>query len=307
MKIDLPKLSYNDAKETYETLQLWTQIIGKIKLVQLPWINHSWHVTLFVTSTGLTTFNIPDQKQHFEIDFDFINHVLKITAHTGQTCQFELKGISVADFYKKIFNALAALEIEVKINPLPNEIVNAVPFYRDNIHCTYNVEQTVAFHSALLFFQDILTEFRSEFIGKCSPVHFFWGGFDLAVSRFSGRKAPKHPGGVPNLPDWVVQEAYSHEVSSCGFWPGSEAVPFAAFYSYVYPEPDGFKNAKIEPEEAYYHEELREFILPYEAVRASKNPGETLLNFFHSTYNAASDLGQWDRNALERNEILINT
>ena len=173
MKIDLPELSYKDAKETYETLQLWTQIIGKIKLVQLPWINHSWHVILFVNSTGLTTFNIPDRKEHFEIDFDFINHVLKITTHTGQIRQFELKGISVAGFYKKVFNALAAMEIEVKINPLPNEIVNVVPFYRDDIHFNYNVEQTAAFHTALLFVQDILTEFRSGFIGKCSPVHFF--------------------------------------------------------------------------------------------------------------------------------------
>ena len=300
MELDLPALSYQDAKETYATLHLWTQIIGKIKLAALPWVNHSWHVTLFVTPSGLTTSHLSDGKHHFQIDFDFIKHTLKIKTGAGNTAWFSLEGISVADFYTKTFAALKSLGIEVKINPMPNELADVVPFYNDTVHCTYNPEYATALHRALLFSQDILTRFRSEFIGKASNVHFFWGSFDLAVSRFSGRLAPKHPGGIPHLPDWVAQEAYSHEVSSCGFWPGNDSLPFAAFYSYIYPEPDGFSKAKVEPADAYYHPGLGEFILPYEAVRASADPGETLLSFLHSTYNAAASLANWDREALER-------
>ena len=299
MNSHLPKLSYIDGKETYETLQLWTQIIGKIKLVKLPWINHFWHVTLFVTPRGLTTLTIPDQNQYYQIDFDFIQHTLKIITDSGEMRQLELKAISVAQFYKNVFDALAELKIDAAINALPNEVEEAIPFYKDNIHSAYNPEQARAFHKALLYAQDIFTRFRAEFQGKCSPVHFFWGSFDLAVTRFSGRTAPKHPGGVPNLPDSVAQEAYTQEVSSCGFWPGSETVPFAAFYSYAYPEPEGFKMAKALPDGAYYHEEVKEFILPYEVVRQSKDPEKTLLDFLHSTYNAAAELAQWDRESLE--------
>jgi len=296
----LPLLSYPEAKETYATLHLFTQIIGKIKLGKLPWINHSWHVTLFVTPTGLTTSHLTDGNQHFQIDFDFIAHQLKIYTDSGEIRWFSLLDISVADFYNKVFNALKDLEIEAKINPIPCEIADCITFTSDTAHCTYNPEYAIAFHKSLLFSSDILTKFRSEFIGKASPVHFFWGSFDLAVSRFSGRPAPKHPGGVPHMPDWVAQEAYSHEVSSCGFWPGNDAVPYAAYYSYIYPEPEGFSKAKVEPAEAFYHPDLREFILPYEAVRASENPAEKLLGFLHSTYNAAADLAHWDRKALEK-------
>lgn len=299
MKTKWPELSYGDTKETYETLHLWTQIIGKIKLAKLPWINHSWHVTLFVTPSGLTTSDMPDKNKHFQIDFDFIEDKLNITTSKGEARQLELRGISVADFYKKILDMLDQLEIEVKINAVPNEIEKTIPFNEDHRHATYNPEQAATLHKALLNIQEVFTQFRSEFKGKCSPVHFFWGGFDLAVTRFSGRKAPKHPGGIPNLPDWVAQEAYSHEVSSCGFWLGNEAVPFAAFYSYVYPEPEGFKNAKMNLQDAYYHEELKEFILPYETVRQSENPEKFLLDFLHDTYSAAADLAGWDRKALE--------
>ncbi len=296
----LPPLSYIEAKETYATLHLFTQIIGKIKLGKQPWINHSWHVTLFVMPTGLTTSQLTDGKQHFQIDFDFIIHHLKIYTDSGEVRQFSLMDISVADFYNKVFAALNDLEIEAKINPIPCEIADCVPFTSDTAHCTYNPGYAIAFHKSLLFSSDVLTRFRSEFIGKASPVHFFWGSFDLAVSRFSGRPAPKHPGGVPHMPDWVAQEAYSHEVSSCGFWPGNDAVPYAAYYSYIYPEPEGFSQAKAEPAEAFYHPDLREFILPYEAVRTSKNPAETLLNFLNSTYSAAANLAQWDRKSLEK-------
>ena len=303
MQANWPELSYADAKDTYETLHLWTQIIGKIKLTKLPWINHSWHVTLAVTPTGLTTSHIMDGGKHFQIDFDFIHHQLQIATSTGEARNFALADMSVADFYEKVVTALDELEIQVKIHLIPNEIENPIPFNEDKTHKTYNSKHAADLHKALLNAQDVLTEFRSEFRGKCSPVHFFWGSFDLAVSRFSGRKAPKHSGGVPHLPDWVAQEAYSHEVSSCGFWPGNEAVPFAAFYCYIYPEPEGFSGSKIKPAEAYYHPQLREFILPYKAVQQASSPSLTLLEFLHSTYDAAADLAQWDRKALEQEFI----
>jgi hypothetical protein len=299
MKKAWPILSYKDARETYETWQLWTQIIGKIKLAKLPWINHSWHVTLQLTPTGLTTLALPDEQQSFQIDFDLIHHQLLVTTQSGESRQFGLAGLSVAGFYEKVLQTLKHLGIEAVINPMPNELAVAIPFHQDTIHNTYIPAQAAAFHQALLLAHHLLTRFRARFLGKCSPVHFFWGACDLAVSRFSGRTAPVHPGGVPHLPDWVVQEAYSHEVSSCGFWPGNESLPEAAFYAYIYPEPAGFKQAAVEPLEAYYHQGLQEFILPYEKARQSPDPEKTVMDFLQSTYQAAADLAGWDRDHLE--------
>ena len=294
-----PELSYGEAKETYETLHLWTQVVGKIKLGKLPWTNHSWHVALAVTPTGLTTSGLMHEDKHFQIDFDLVQHKLKVITDSRLTRMFDLQGLSVAGFYENIVRALNELNIEFEINMLPNEVVTAIPFNKDQVHATYHPKHATALHKALLNIQSVLTRFRSEFHGKCSPVHFFWGSFDLAVSRFSGREAPMHPGGIPNLPDRVVREAYSHEVSSCGFWPGNESVPFAAFYSYIYPEPAGFKNARVLPEEAYYNEDLGEFILPYKEVQSAEDPSAKLLEFLRSTYEAAADLAEWDRGSLE--------
>ncbi|QCR22530.1 DUF5996 family protein [Pontibacter sp. SGAir0037] len=299
MKSSWPVLSYAEAKPTYETIHLWTQVVGKIKLSKMPWLNHSWHVTLQVTPTGLSTSGITDGNNHFQIDFDFVDHKLKIRNHLGQHRQFQLQGISVADFYKKVLQGLEELQIKAEINKTPCELIDSIPFDQDYTHNTYHAEHAAALHRALLEMQNVFQKFRAGFKGKCSPVHFFWGAADLAVTRFSGRRAPKHPGGVPNLPDWVAQEAYSHEVSSCGFWPGSEPVNYPAFYSYAYPEPAGFKEAPVEPEAAFYHPELGEFILPYDAVRQAEDPEKALLQFLHSTYSAAADLAEWDREALE--------
>ncbi|HYK76253.1 MAG TPA: DUF5996 family protein [Daejeonella sp.] len=294
-----PELSYEKGKATYDTLHMWTQIVGKIKLAMLPWVNHSWHVTLHVTLFGLTTETMPYKDQNFQIDFDFIEHRLKISTSSGELRQFDLHGISVADFYKKIFELLKDLEIDLKINPIPAEIVNAIPLDQDTVHATYNEEEVKAFHKALLYIQDVFMQFRAEFKGKCSPIHFFWGSFDLALSFFSGRKAPKHPGGVPNLPNWVAEEAYCREVSSAGFWTGNEAFPQAAFYCYLYPEPDGYKTAKVQPEEAFYNSTLGEFILPYIAVQQAEYPKQKLMEFLESTYHVGADLAKWDREVLE--------
>lgn len=294
-----PVLSYKDGKDTYETLHMCTQIVGKIKLATMPWMNHSWHITLHVTPSGLTTMSMPYKRHHFQIDFDFISHQLKISTSQGEHRAFDLHGISVAAFYREIFGLLDALQMDIKIMPVPAEIVDPIPFQQDTVHATYDTGQVTALHKSLLYIQDIFTRFRCGFKGKCSPVHFFWGSFDLAVSRFSGRRAPRHPGGIPHLPDWVAEEAYSHEVASSGFWPGSEAFPEAAFYSYLYPEPDGYKKAEVQPGEAYYHETLREFILPYKAVQQAADPAGTLLAFLHSTYNSGADLADWSRAELE--------
>lgn len=296
----LPELSYKNHAETYQTLLLWTQIIGKIKLDKLPWINHSWHVTLHVTPRGLTTQTLRCGDQYFQIDFDFINHQLEITTDSGEVEIIELKdGLSVADFYTAVKSTLEELGINVKIYTTPNELEDPVPFDKDHPHKSYHKEEVERFHKALLFTQDVFTEFRAHFKGKVSPVHFFWGAADLAVTRFSGREAPKHPGGVPNLPDEVAQEAYSHEVSSAGFWPGDESLPEAAFYSYIYPEPEGCKTAKVKPSEAYYHHDLGEFVLPYEAVRKADHPRKALLDFLQSTYEKVSQLADWDKENLE--------
>ena len=295
-----PALPFDAWKDTYATLHRWTQIVGKVRLVQSPWTNHSWHATLYVTSRGLTTSPIPHASGSFQIDFDFIEHALVIRTSSGAERTLALAPRSVADFYRELFARLAEMGLLVTIHPAPNELADALPFPDDEEHASYDPEYAHRFWRALVQADRVMKEFRAGFIGKCSPVHFFWGSFDLAVTRFSGRRAPEHPGGVPHLPDWVAREAYSHEVSSCGFWPGSEQVPQPVFYAYAYPEPPGFAAAEVRPGGAYYHPELREFLLPYDEVRRSASPDAALLAFFRSSYEAAADRGGWDRPALER-------
>ena len=299
MKNQWPNLSYEKGKKTYATLHMWTQIVGKIKLAVTPWINHSWHITLHLTPKGLSTLDMPYKNKTFQIDFNFITHKLEIVTGDGELRDFDLYGNSVADFYHKIFEVLNDLKIDLKMNSTPVEMENPIPFEKDTKNATYEKTQVVALHQALLKAKNVLTQMRCDYKGKCSPVHFFWGSFDLAVSRFSGRKAPPHPGGIPNLPDWVTQEAYSHEVASIGFWPGSEALQEAAFYAYLYPAPSGYKNAEVKPKDSYYHETLREFILPYNIVQKSTNPEEMVLVFLNSTYEAGTKLAGWDRYSLE--------
>jgi hypothetical protein len=286
---------------------MWTQIIGKIRLTQTPWINHSWHVTLYVTSRGLTTSPIPHGFHTFEIRLDFIDHELRILKSDGATRTQKLQSQSVAKFYDVVMKALDDLELPVKINMLPNEIENPIPFDQDEEHRSYDPEYANRFWRVLVQSDRVFKEFRARFCGKCSPVHFFWGSFDLAVTRFSGRPAPTHPGGVPHLPDAITREAYSQEVSSLGFWPGNAAMPTPIFYSYAYPEPPGFAEAKIRPDAALYQPQLHEFILPYDAVRSAKNPDEMLLDFAQTTYDAASKLGKWDRAALEEKKPALHS
>jgi Family of unknown function (DUF5996) len=294
-----PELPYAAWKDTYATLHLWTQIVGKIRLAQTPWLNHSWHVVLYVSARGLTTSPIPLGDRSFQLDFDFLDHVLRASTSDGGQKEIGLLPRSVADFYAEIMRVLAELGIDVRINELPNEIPDAIRFSEDHVHTSYDRDYAERHWRVLLHVNRVLHEFRTSFIGKCSPVHFFWGSFDLAVTRFSGRRVPLHPGGVPNLPDAVAQEAYSHEVSSAGFWPGSAGVEYPAFYSYAYPEPPGFWSAPICPKEAFYSEGLREYILPYDAVRTAGDPERALMDFLTSTYEAAANTGNWDRVALE--------
>jgi hypothetical protein len=295
-----PALAAADWRDTRATLHLMTQIVGKVRLARTPWLNHSWHVPLYVTARGLTTSPIPDGARAFAIDFDFIDHVLTIRTSDGHSRQVMLAPVSIAEFYADVMVALGELNLATPINLMPNEIADAVPFDQDQAHKSYDPDAANRFWRVLLAAHDVFAEFRTAFLGKASPVHFFWGSFDLAVTRFSGRRAPAHPGGVPNLPDSVAREAYSHEVSSAGFWPGGGGViDEAAFYSYAYPAPDGFAQAKVMPDAAYFHAQLGEFILPYEAVRTSADPDAALMAFLKSTYDAAADLGDWDRENLE--------
>ncbi len=299
-KMNWPELDYAQGKATYETVHLWTQIAGKIKLECMPWINHSWHTALLLNTTGLTTGNLPFGNKHFQINFNFLQHQLELVTSKGESVTIGFKNLTVAGLYFQLFKALNIFGIDVKINTTPNELVDPKPLDKDVSHGTYHPEHASKLHQALLNSNDVFNKFRAEFVGKCSPSHFFWGSFDLAVTRFSGRTAPKHPGGVPNLPDWVAQEAYSHEVSSSGFWPGNEMVPFAAFYNYSYPEPKGFKEASIKPKASFYKPEMGEYLLAYNDVQQAGDPEGMLLEFLHSTYNAAADLANWDRRALEK-------
>ncbi len=299
-----PSLPLEAWSETCATLHLWTQIVGKIRLVQSPWINHSWHVTLYVTARGLTTTPIPYGNRVFQIDFDFIAHRLTIQASDGGSGGFALQPMSVAAFYKRLMDEMDRLQLHVDLRAIPCEVADPLPFEQDETHCAYDAAAT-RYWQILVQADRVFKQFRARFIGKCSPVHYFWGAPDLAVTRFSGRPAPQHPGGIAGLPDWVTREAYSHEVSSCGFWSGGGAVPYAAFYSYAYPEPAGYAQANIQPGAAFYSPDFREFILPYEAVRQASSPDDTLLDFLQSTYAAAATLGQWDRAALERDNAPI--
>jgi hypothetical protein len=289
-----PELCYEDLRDTLATVHLWTQIIGKIRLRRMPWINHSWHVALYISTRGLTTRAIPHSNGLFEIEMDFIAHQLIVSASDGQVERTGLYPRSVADFYKELFAMLHRMGIAVSIYARPNEIATPIPFEKDEIHASYDPERMQHLWRALARIEVVFTRFRAEFTGKVSPVHLFWGSFDLAVSRFSGRKAPKHPGGVPNIPDEVMQEAYSHEVSSAGFWPGGDDFPTPVFYSYCYPTPPDFKSQPVEPAQAWFSPERGEFFLPYETVRTSAQPEKTLLQFLRSTYRAAAVTGHWD-------------
>lgn len=295
---ELPALE--DWAETLETLHLWTQIVGKVRLAKSPWCNHSWYVPLYVTSSGLSTSTVYDEARGFDIDFDFVDHRLRIETADGERRSFSLEPMAVAEFYEKIERSLGELDIEFDIWPMPVEIPDPIEaFPEDHTHASYDRESVNTFWRALSQSHRVLSAFRARFVGKASPVHFFWGAFDLAATRFSGREAPEHPGGAPNVADRVMEEAYSHELSSAGFWPGT-GLGEAAFYAYAYPEPDGFRDFPVRPDAAYYHDELGEYVLPYETVRAADEPDALLLEFLQTSYEAAAELGDWDRAGLEK-------
>ncbi|MDR3679270.1 MAG: DUF5996 family protein [Flavipsychrobacter sp.] len=301
-----PELKYDALQDTITTVHLWTQIVGKVRMVKMPWLNHSWHVSLYVSSRGLTTGSVPYEGGIFQIEFDFNQHLLLLSTSQGSNAEMKLYPRSVASFYKELFEKLHTLGVAVQIYARPNEIDPAIPFEEDEIHQHYNKEQMHALWQTLVHVDTVLKRFRARFTGKSSPVHFFWGGFDLAVTRFSGREAPIHPGGMPNMPLKVMQEAYSHEVCSAGFWPGSPAFPKPVFYAYCYPTPDAFSQQPILPKEAFYSNEMGEFFLPYDVVRLSENPEETLMQFLQSTYEAAATTGNWDREALDFTYFEVN-
>jgi len=298
-----PELPLAAWADTCQALHLWTQMVGKVRCAQSPWVNHSWHVALYVTTRGLTTSPIPHGTRTFQIDFDFLAHRLVVQTGDGGVGGFALHPQSVAAFYRRLMHELDRLGLHVDIHKVPNELVEPIRFDRDEAPRPYDAEYATRYWRVLAQVDRVLKVFRARFIGKCSPVHYFWGAPDLAVTRFSGRVAPPHPGGIPNLPDWITRDAYSHEVSSAGFWAGGGPVPDAAFYSYAYPEPAGFADAPVRPDAAFYHRELREFVLPYDAVRTAVDPDTTLLAFLQSSYAAAADLAHWDRRALERAEL----
>jgi hypothetical protein len=295
-----PSLPLEEWSDTCATLHLWTQIVGKIRLVQSPAINHGWSCTLYVTARGLTTSPMPHGTRLFQIDFDFLDHRLHIQSSNGGSGEVPLRPQSVAAFYRLLWSELERMRLPVRIHTTPNEVMDPIRFEDDEKHASYNADYANRFWRVLVQAERVFQKFRARFTGKCSPVHFFWGAPDLAVTRFSGRRAPEHPGGIPGLPDAVTREAYSHEVSSCGFWPGGGAVSYPTFYSYAYPEPAGFASARVRPEAAFFSTDLHEFLLPYDAVRTAASPDQTLLDFLQSTYEAAADLGRWDRAALER-------
>jgi len=294
-----PELPTAAWRETYATLHLWTQIIGKIRLVRSPWLNHSWHVALYVTARGLTTSPIPDGVRTFQIDLDLIDHVLRVSTSDGAQRQFALAGQSVASFYAAIMAALWETGIHIAIDEMPNELPEPIRFSEDKKHASYDPAAVRSFLQILVNVDRVFKQFRTGFLGKASPVHFFWGSFDLTVTRFSGRRAPRHPGGIPHLSDDVACEAHSHEESSAGFWPGSGAIDYPAFYSYAYPEPAGFRAVKVRPDAEACRLRIGEFILPYDAVRTAAAPDQALLEFLQSTYEAAANAAKWDRDALE--------
>ena len=294
-----PELKYEAWQDTRATLHLWMQIVGKIRLMQTPWLNHSWHVPLYVNSRGLTTSPIAHGPRTFDIQFDFIEHALEVTVSDGNRRRIALQPQSVADFYAALMGALQALGLMVAIDEKPCEILGAIPFSEDRVHAAYDPVYARRFWQVLLQSDRVLKKFRTGFLGKSSPVHFFWGSFDLAVTRFSGRRAPPFPGKAPGVSPAVMQEAYSHEVSSAGFWPGGSGTGYPAFYSYAYPLPAAFRACAVQPGEAFFSEALGEFLLPYEAVRAAADPEAALMAFLQSTYEAAARSADWDRAALE--------
>ena len=295
-----PELPYAAWRDTCSTLHLWTQIVGKVRLAQTPWLNHSWHVALYVTTRGLTSSPIPHGSRTFEMAFDFEDHVLSIDVSDGTRRRIPLLPRTVADFRGEVMQALAELRVPVAIGDLPCEIAGAIPFSKDRNHAAYDARYAQRFSQVLIQCDRLLKQFRTGFIGKSSPVHFFWGSFDLAVTRFSGRTAPAFSGKVPGVAASVMREAYSHEVSSAGFWPGGNGIDQAAFYSYAYPTPADFRRYPVRPEGAYFSEALGEFLLPYDVVRSAVDPDAALLSFLQSTYEAAAESGHWDREALER-------
>jgi hypothetical protein len=297
---DWPALPFADWADTCTTLQLWTQIVGKVRLAHTPLVNHWWNVPLYVGSRGLTTSLIPHGAGGFQIDFDFIEHRLKILTCAGEIETMTLAPRSVADFHAELMGRLRGLGLETHIWTMPVEIPDAIPFQRDTQHASYDPDAVNRFWRALVQVDRLLNQFRSRFIGKVSPVHFFWGSFDMAVTRFSGRTAPAINSASPNLGPWVMQEAYSHEVSSCGFWPGNGGYGRAAFYCYAYPEPAGFGQFRIDQPDTFYDPDLGQFILPYDAVRQAASPDDAVMRYLQGTYEAAADLAKWDRGALER-------
>ena len=298
MKLDWPELDWATWRDTALTLQLWTQIVGKVRLTLAPWLNHGWQVPLYVTARGLGTSPIPIEGGVAELDFDFVAHQLLCRTSRGFEEDLALEPMPVADFHARTLAMLGRAGISAEIYPVPSEIADPIPFPEDRTHRSYDAAAAHRFWRALVSVDAVFKQFRTGFIGKASPVHFFWGSFDLAVTRFSGRRAPLHPGGVPGLPDRVTREAYSHEVSSAGFWPGSDAYPRAAFYSYAYPEPPGFREAAM-PHPARFDAALGEFVLDYDTVRCAAAPEALLLGFLQASYEAAADNGDWDRAALE--------
>ena len=294
-----PEIPYNPWRETCTALHLYTQIVGKYRLARTPWINHSWQVALYVNARGLTSSLVPDGPGGIEIVFDLLDHAVIGTATDGRTGRFPLQPMSVANFYERFLALINALGGTPRLHGQPNEIPNGMPFAQDFGERPYDADAVSRFFLALVQADRVLKCFRTGYLGKVSPVHFFWGSFDLAVTRFSGRRAPLHPGGIPALPDEVTREAYSHEVSSAGFWPGGGAIDFPAFYSYAYPVPEGFPKAPVEPRDAYYSDQLGEFLLPYDAVRQAPDPDAALIAFLERTYASAADLGSWNRSELE--------
>lgn len=295
-----PSLPIAEWGDTQATLNRWLQIVGKTRITLTPLLNHWWNATFYITARGLTTSTLHSGAIGFDAEFDFVDHVLRIRTSGTAEAELPLKSMSVANFYRKYFDALHGLGIDVTIHPTPNEIEDATPFPDDEAHASYDPEYAGRLHRILIDCDRVFSEHRARFIGKSSPVHFFWGSFDLALTRFSGRTAPEHPGGAPNCPARVMKEAYSHEVISAGFWPGRAGISDALFYAYAYPEPAGFSEAKVKPAGAFYQPEMKEFVLPYEAMRAAKSPDRALDEFLQSTYDAGATLAKWDRKTLER-------
>ncbi|HEY1416868.1 MAG TPA: DUF5996 family protein [Myxococcaceae bacterium] len=299
MSTPWPEIPYSAWRDTCAALHLYAQVLGKYRLAHTPWLNHSWHATLYVTASGLTTGPVPDGPGAVDLALDLVDHAVVGRASNGRSAQFALEPGTVADFHRKTVELIGFLGGSPQLDPHPNEIPGAIPFPEDHAPRPYDADATTRFFEALVQVDNVFREFRTSFLGKATPVHLFWGSFDLAVTRFSGRRAPLHPGGVPGLPDAVTREAYSHEVSSAGFWPGGGGVENAAFYSYAYPAPEGFGKAKVRPAAAFFDAKLGEFLLPYEAVSTAADPRSELMGFLTTTYEAAAELGRWDRAALE--------